>query len=464
MINFKRKSNKQLRNQVIRQDNNNDIDTIIEVLKDINENFKSNKSFYVDDDKFENKELTKRFNELLDLFNGNEVIDTLNKSINNVTQVDFVSSMLNSVRNQNNSLDSMVSSSEELKASVEEVSNNTQQIVEFTNETYKNSKESVENIKESIAFVKKSFEDIQEISERVDNFNDKMQSITKIIDVVKSIAEQTNLLSLNASIEAARAGEHGLGFAVVADEVRKLSESTKNSAIDIEEIIKELQGDINVLVENMNSTSNQLENGNNLVSTSVDSVIKINDYMGQINETISRIARTIIEQDTVMDTITKDMNGLSEESKYLDEYCNETGKLIFEMARLNDRVRGRLSRYSPYISFKEWIEIYKTDHVMFVYRIQNMLLGFEKLELEKMNNPKACKLGTWYFNIDDTALINKAEFQAIGKNHNELHRLADLIIKDYYSGNIDSAKLNYGKMKAPLEELIKNMDIIKNIL
>ena len=290
-----------------------------------------------------------------------------------------------------------------------------------------------------------------------------MQSITKIIDVVKSIAEQTNLLSLNASIEAARAGEHGLGFAVVADEVRKLSESTKNSAIDIEEIIKELQGDINVLVDDMANTSKQLENGNNLVETSVESVVKINNYMGQINETISRIATTIVEQDTVMDNFTQEMNELSGEAKYLNEYCNETGQLIFEMSRLIDRVRGRLARFSANLSVKDWIEIYKTDHVMFVYRIQNMLLGFEKLELEKMNNPKACKLGTWYFNINDTALINKPEFQAIGKNHNELHRLADLIIKDYNSGNIDSAKANYNKMKAPLKELVKNMDVIKNV-
>lgn len=64
----------------------------------------------------------------------------------------------------------------------------------------------------------------------------KVEKISQLTSDILSISSQTNLLALNASIEAARAGEAGKGFAVVADEIRELSESSRNTANNIQEI------------------------------------------------------------------------------------------------------------------------------------------------------------------------------------------------------------------------------------
>jgi methyl-accepting chemotaxis protein len=81
------------------------------------------------------------------------------------------------------------------------------------------------------------------------------EKIGKMADVVTTTAEQTNLLALNAAIEAARAGEAGRGFAVVADEVRKLADSSSKAAGEVQQVVKEIAGNISITVEGIGKSS-----------------------------------------------------------------------------------------------------------------------------------------------------------------------------------------------------------------
>ena len=80
-------------------------------------------------------------------------------------------------------------------------------------------------------------------------------NIGGIVKAVGRIADQTNLLALNAAIEAARAGKHGKGFAVVADEVRTLAETSERSAQSIQELVRQIQGEVKTIAEGINRSS-----------------------------------------------------------------------------------------------------------------------------------------------------------------------------------------------------------------
>lgn len=84
----------------------------------------------------------------------------------------------------------------------------------------------------------------KESNEAIDNLSDKSASISSMLNAIKEITIETNMLALNAAIEAAKAGDAGRGFAVVADQIRKLAENSNHFAIEIENIISEVQSSI----------------------------------------------------------------------------------------------------------------------------------------------------------------------------------------------------------------------------
>jgi methyl-accepting chemotaxis protein len=124
------------------------------------------------------------------------------------------------------------------------------------------------------------------------------RQITQIIGVIDEIAFQTNLLALNAGVEAARAGDAGRGFAVVASEVRALAQRSADAAKQIKGLISE--------------SSQQVENGVELVGEAGDSLVRILKQIGQINQLVSEIASSAQEQSTGLSQVNSAVNQMDQ--------------------------------------------------------------------------------------------------------------------------------------------------------
>lgn len=134
---------------------------------------------------------------------------------------------------------------------------------------------------------------MQELSTAMGAIQSSGHEVAEIMKTIDEIAFQTNILALNAAIEAARAGDAGLGFSVVADEVRSLAhrsaEAARKTSTRIEQsrerseqgaalnaVVADHLADItsrvrevDELVAQIASASQELEQGINQVSTSV---------------------------------------------------------------------------------------------------------------------------------------------------------------------------------------------------
>lgn len=129
----------------------------------------------------------------------------------------------------------------------------------------------------------------------VKNLGNHSFEIGNIIGLITDIAEQTNLLALNAAIEAARAGDHGRGFAVVADEVKKLADQSKQSAKQIASLISEIQQDTNRAVTVMETGTQEVKVGMQVVKVAEEGFSTIVKLIEQVSQQIQE-ATTVSEE------------------------------------------------------------------------------------------------------------------------------------------------------------------------
>lgn len=136
-----------------------------------------------------------------------------------------------------------------------------------------------------------AFESIQQCGKQnaslVENIDGLMQSIQQslkeidktdgVVKVLNNISMQTKLLGFNASIEAARAGQHGAGFAIIAQEIRELTASSEKEFDNIESIVGVIKQDILAINNEMQKTSDNVQDTYQSLNTAKTIISEINN-------------------------------------------------------------------------------------------------------------------------------------------------------------------------------------------
>lgn len=152
-----------------------------------------------------------------------------------------------------------------------------EQVKQLTEDSAQVMATAVEEMSAIAAATKQSKETIKKLEQRSND-------IANFVEVITQISSQTNLLALNASIESARAGEQGKGFAVVAQEIRNLAEGSQKAAKDIAALIKEIIGDTQNAVHEMDASSELVDKGLFVIEEAKKSFTKVADANNAMNE------------------------------------------------------------------------------------------------------------------------------------------------------------------------------------
>lgn len=181
---------------------------------------------------------------------------------------------------------------ENMSEGVQQVADSASVVAEKANDMDEKVKEGQTSVSEAIIQMEKIQEETKKTKAVITQLKDGAEHIEQIVAMITSISEQTELLALNAAIEAARAGEAGKGFAVVAEEVRKLADETKESAMEIQQIVQSIQSFTSDATHSMDANELEVNEGMNKISVVSDVFKQIVFIISEVVEEIESLATT----------------------------------------------------------------------------------------------------------------------------------------------------------------------------
>ena len=181
------------------------------------------------------------------------------------------------------------------------------------------------------------------ISGKLSTIREKANDINVVVTTITKVADQTNLLSINAAIEAEKAGEYGLGFLVLAREIRRLADQTAVATLDIERMVREMQGAVSSGVMEMDKFTEEVRSG-------VASVAQIGSQFGQIIEQVQGLSGRLDAVNEGMRSQTMGATQINEAMLSLIDGARQSAGSLKEFNASTDHLRGAVDGLKEEIS------------------------------------------------------------------------------------------------------------------
>lgn len=388
----------------------------------------------------------------------------INELLQYMTSLDYVKEMIVDANNQMEMVESLASSSEELNAATADISEYVQKSTLTMNNTITSTEANLEIINRTFSSLEENINHTNKVKTVMDELTSEAEKINKIVNVINDVASQTNLLALNASIEAARVGQHGRGFAVVADEIKKLAENTRQQAGQIQEIVDSLNLKISDTSSEMEKVIHSFNTSKKQMDDAVSGIKSITSGISSVGDSFTSISANVEEQSAATQEMTNNIMVINHSSVNLKKEATKTGKAFFDISQSLDNIRIKALNSRKKVDSAVMIELSKTDHLMWKWKIYNMILGNLTMETETAGNHNACRLGKWLKTLDRNQngvldIISKIEGP-----HSRIHEAAKEAIKAYNSKNTSEAERLLSVLEENSKLVVAQLNKLKDII
>ncbi|MGH7245216.1 MAG: methyl-accepting chemotaxis protein [Phycisphaerales bacterium] len=183
------------------------------------------------------------------------------------------------------------------------------------------------------------------IADKLNAINERSQKITTVITTITKVADQTNILSINAAIEAEKAGEYGAGFLVIAREIRRLADQTASATLDIEQMVRQMQGAVSAGVMEMDRFSDQVRRGVRDVVSAGSQMTEIIDRVNRSTESFKQVNESMQAQSEGAQQISDAMGSLVGNANQTVQSAREFGRAAADLQSAIGLLREAVAKF-----------------------------------------------------------------------------------------------------------------------
>ena len=351
--------------------------------------------------------------------------------------------------------DGMAAAVQELTASVEQISSSTKQVVERTEALSSITHKGIEVSSAAANHMNEVTRTVDMTASKIDALVAATDEIAEVVAFISDIADRTNLLALNATIEAARAGEAGKGFAVVAGEVKELANQTSNNANQIIDKIRLLKDETHEIHSSIRSVVSAVEQGEKAIATTNQEMADIQAISDEISEQMHSVSGVLHEQIQASTEVADGVGVVASMTKSnLDKINTTLDAMDVAEKELVTQLQSFAEREIPNVS----IYLAKSDHIIWKKRLANMMVGRESLNPDELADHHSCRLGKWYYALEDEALKSDDSYTDLEPPHALVHKHGIEAARKYNEGDLAGALEEVQAVEQASVDVIRFLD------
>ncbi len=340
---------------------------------------------------------------------------------------------INDVSHQSQSI---AAATEEMVASVGNISSSSEAAAVDANSASQAVEEGMFAAKQAVETMQGISGAVSDAASQVDVLAEASTEIGSIVEDIEAIAKQTNLLALNATIEAARAGDAGKGFAVVASEVKNLANQTAKATDDIRQRIENLRTEMATIVTSMEQGATAVEEGKAVIEDTQGKMEQVSSRVNGVTAKMGEISNILGQQKEASSEVAQ---GVSSIARKAANNASEVNKVVDAMDRSDALVQEGLSELTDLKSNAAVCTITRSDHVAFKKRVMEAICGRTSLHADDLPDHHNCRLGKWYDNVSEEAMLGHSAYKDLNAPHEKVHAHGKEALRQYANGNWEQA-------------------------